>query len=49
MPGLGDRVGEDEIIFSDWDDIPIEKEVPVIDNTDTITPNKEIDSIESLD
>ena len=42
MPGFKERIGEDEIILSNWDNVNIEKEkVPVIDN--------EMDSIESLE
>ena len=48
MPGKGERIGEDEIILGDWDNIAIEKEkVPAID--DTVTPSKEKDSIETLE
>ena len=43
-----ERIGEDEIILGDWEDISVEQEKePVIDNN--VTPTKEIDSIESLD
>ena len=50
MLQLGEIISEDEIILGDWNDIPIEQEQekePEIDNT--VTPSKEIDSIESLD